>query len=137
MLKLVLRWRGPKVRGTRRTVSSVTTVLGCTLGISANTDTIRQAKGLGLGRCPRNKQTNKQLLQAVFELEITLEKYRKSLKTSDFLLDFLIPIHQSQSLAKASQLGNFSASGAHFSYLKSSNVGKSYSQISVKNFWTF
>ena len=42
----------------------MTTVLGCTLGISANTDTIRQAKGLGLGlglgRYPRNKQTNKQ-----------------------------------------------------------------------------
>ena len=73
----------------------------------------------------------------MFELEITLEKYRKSLNTSDFLLDFLILTSQ-WILVKASQLSIFFASGAHFSYLmvlafkKSSKVGKSYPKMSVK-----
>ena len=76
----------------------------------------------------------------MFELEITLEKYRKSLKRSDFLLDFLI-LTSKWILVKASQLSNFFCFRSllqlfdGLAFKKSSKVGKSYPKMSVKMIW--
>lgn len=77
----------------------------------------------------------------MFELEITLEKYRKSLKHKRFPLGFsdsYIRVDTCQSIT-AKQFFCFGSSLQLFDglALKSSKVGKSYPKISVKMIWRF